>query len=289
MNKRDLSRRQLALAAGSGLLVRGAGPAPSGQITARQVIERIQKQVAVPWRAETVDVFKAGDPDTTVKGIATTFMSTLNVLQRAAAAGKNLVITHEPTFWNHRDVTEHLASDPIYLRKQDFIRKNDLVIWRFHDHWHARKPDGIFLGFNKAMGWQEYQVGDNQMLYNLPPTTLEAVARELRDRLKLRSMRLIGDPRTRVSKLAQGTHDLSRIRAILANVDAIIVPEAREWASIEYARDLVTSGQKKGMILLAHESVEEPGMDECAKWLRTFITEVPVEFVPAGEPFWRTA
>jgi hypothetical protein len=27
-------------------------------------------------------------------------------------------------------------------------------------------------------------------------------------------------------------------------------------------------------------------MGECARWLKTFVTEVPVEFVPAGEPFW---
>jgi hypothetical protein len=27
-------------------------------------------------------------------------------------------------------------------------------------------------------------------------------------------------------------------------------------------------------------------MDECARWLKNFITEVPVEFIPAKEPFW---
>ena len=27
-------------------------------------------------------------------------------------------------------------------------------------------------------------------------------------------------------------------------------------------------------------------MEECARWLKTLITEVPVEFVPAAEPFW---
>jgi hypothetical protein len=31
---------------------------------------------------------------------------------------------------------------------------------------------------------------------------------------------------------------------------------------------------------------EENGMNECARWIKTFITEVPVEFIPAGEPFW---
>jgi putative NIF3 family GTP cyclohydrolase 1 type 2 len=281
MNNGGLSRREFALLA--------AGLAPSGQITARQVIERIQKKVDVPWRAQTVDVFKAGNPDTTVKGIAATFMSTLSVLQRAAARSRNLIITHEPTFWNHLDNTRNLAGDPVYLYKQDFIRKNDLVIWRFHDHWHARKPDGIFLGFNKAMDWQKYQDGDNQMRYTLPPTTLEALARVIQTRLKVRSMRLIGNPKARVTKLAQCNHSLSYIRTALADADAVIVPEAREWESIEYVRDVVASGQKKGLILLAHETVEEPGMDECAKWLRTFLTEVPVEFVPAGEPFWRPA
>ena len=27
-------------------------------------------------------------------------------------------------------------------------------------------------------------------------------------------------------------------------------------------------------------------MEYCARWLKTFITEVPIEFLPAGDPFW---
>jgi hypothetical protein len=27
-------------------------------------------------------------------------------------------------------------------------------------------------------------------------------------------------------------------------------------------------------------------MEECARWLETFMGEVPIEFVPAVEPFW---
>jgi len=27
-------------------------------------------------------------------------------------------------------------------------------------------------------------------------------------------------------------------------------------------------------------------MEECARWLKGFVTEVPVNFVPAAEPFW---
>src|SRR4051812_24144076 len=84
----------------------GAAFAQERKFTAQTVIERIQKNVGVPWRAQTVDTFKAGDPQTAVTGIATTFMATYDVLQRAAAAGKNLVISHEPTFYNHEDQTK---------------------------------------------------------------------------------------------------------------------------------------------------------------------------------------
>jgi hypothetical protein len=27
-------------------------------------------------------------------------------------------------------------------------------------------------------------------------------------------------------------------------------------------------------------------MEECTRWLKTFVSEVPVEFVPARQPFW---
>src|SRR5438477_3767962 len=72
-------------------------------LTANEVIEQIKAHVGIPWMEKTVDTFKAGDPQTRVTGIATTMMATLNVLQRAAANGQNLIITHEPTFFDHQD------------------------------------------------------------------------------------------------------------------------------------------------------------------------------------------
>jgi len=27
-------------------------------------------------------------------------------------------------------------------------------------------------------------------------------------------------------------------------------------------------------------------MKECAQWLKTFAPEVPIEYLPGGEPFW---
>jgi hypothetical protein len=101
---------------------------PANRLTARQLVERIQRNVGVPWQASSVDTFKAGNPDTPVKGIATTMMATLDVLQSAARSAKNLVITHEPTFYNHEDNTQTFADDKVLAAKMSFIAKNDLVV-----------------------------------------------------------------------------------------------------------------------------------------------------------------
>ncbi len=53
-----------------------------------------------------------------------------------------------------------------------------------------------------------------------------------------------------------------------------------------YAADAVTAKQRKALIVLGHVASENPGMEECARWMKGFVTEVPVEFVPTREPFW---
>jgi putative NIF3 family GTP cyclohydrolase 1 type 2 len=73
------------------------------------------------------------------------------------------------------------------------------------------------------------------------------------------------------------------------DVDVLVIGESREWEGIEYARDAVTAGKKKGLIVLGHVPSEESGMEECARWLKTFVSEVPIEFMPSGEPFWTPA
>jgi putative NIF3 family GTP cyclohydrolase 1 type 2 len=284
------SRRGFLVMAGAGLYTVGYAAASREGITARQVIERIQKQVGVEWRKETVDTFKAGNPDTTVKGIATSFSATLDVCQRAHAAGKNLIIVHEPTFYNHNDETASLSGE-IYETKRNFIEKNDLVVWRFHDHWHARRPDGVFTGMTAALGWEKYRATDNPRQFTLPATTLTKLAQNMQTSLKAGAVRVIGDPQLSVRRVAlmPGFNNFPGIKRALdsATVDVAVIGETREWEAVEYARDTITAGKKKGLIILGHVPSEEHGMEECARWLKTFVTEVPIQYLPGGDPFWR--
>jgi putative NIF3 family GTP cyclohydrolase 1 type 2 len=261
---------------------------------AREIVAAIQEHVGIPWMKETVDTFKAGNPDTPVTGIAVTMMATLDVLQRAAANHQNFIITHEPTFYSHQDVPEGMdASDPVWAAKRDFIEKNGLVIWRFHDHWHRRNPDGILVGMVHALGWERYQQADDPKLFTLPQTTVAKLAAEVANRLGSPVLRVVGDPEMKVTKVALTPGATGFVRETHAleqdNVEVLLAGETREWETVEYAADAVTEGKRKALIVIGHIPSEQAGMEECVRWLKTFITGVPIEFVPAKQPFWLPA
>jgi putative NIF3 family GTP cyclohydrolase 1 type 2 len=263
------------------------------QLTAREIVQRIQEHVGVPWQKDTVDTFKAGDPDTKVTGIAVTMMATFEVLQRAAASGSNLIITHEPTFYNHLDVFTEIPqkeNDPVLVEKLNFIKEHHLVVWRFHDHWHRRTPDGIEAGMTHALGWEAFQDKQNQYFFTIPETTLEKLAGVLKARLELHTMRVVGDPKMEVTRIALSPGAAGMQREIGAlqkpEIQLLITGESREWETVEYTADAVSEKKNKALIVLGHIPSEQAGMEECTRWLRTFVSEVPVNFVPAAQPFW---
>jgi putative NIF3 family GTP cyclohydrolase 1 type 2 len=262
-------------------------------ITGREVEKRIQEHVGVPWQTETVDTFKAGDPQMRVTGIAVTMMATYDVLERAAASGKNLVITHEPTFYNHLDQFEEIPqkeNDPVLAQKLLFIKEHHMVVWRFHDHWHQRNPDGIEAGMIHALGWEAFQDKEHPYFFAIPETTLEKLAAELKSRLQLHTMRVVGDPKMKLTRVALSPGAAGMTREIGAlqtpEVQLLITGESREWETVEYAADAVSEKKNKALIVLGHIPSEQAGMEECTRWLKNFISEVPVEFVPAQQPFW---
>lgn len=118
-------------------------PGQNRQKTAAEVISLIIKQTGAPIIPETVDVIKTGSPDTPVTGIVTTMFATMDVLKKAVEMNCNLIIVHEPLFYNHLDETQQFQTSSIYLQKRHYIDENKLVIFRFHDYIHSMKPDGI--------------------------------------------------------------------------------------------------------------------------------------------------
>jgi putative NIF3 family GTP cyclohydrolase 1 type 2 len=256
-------------------------------MTAEQIVTRIQQKLSsvnIAWRAQTVDTFKAGSPQTEVKGIATTGMATFDLIKRAAAAGRNFVITHEPTFYNHTDTTTSLEQDEVYQAKQRFIRENSMVVFRFHDHAHALQPDPLVVGSARMLGLAPYASSSQARLFVVPTTTLRAFAADIARRLNGRAIRVVGDPNMQVSRVMLGPG--YSVPPLSPAFDVAIGGENPEsGGNAEYALDATALGQPKGVILLGHMLSEDWGMLEVADWLKTFINDAPIEWISAHEPF----
>lgn len=258
--------------------------------SANDIIEMIKDHVTCDWRQKTVDTFKAGNPDREITGIACTFIPTMDVLKKAKALNCNLIITHEPTFYNHLDETEQFSNDPVYLAKLKFIEDNGMVIWRFHDHWHRTQPDGIMEGMLKKLNWEKNVVSRNPMLLEFPQMYVGEFARELKRIFDDSPVRVIGDPDMSFTKVAfdpGAPGYMSHIKLLERDdVEVLVGGEVPEWESITYVRDASGAGMKKAMILLGHGNSEEAGMEYCATWLKGFIKDIPIHFVASGDPFY---
>jgi len=289
MQRVPTSRREFIVGTTAALLSGRVVRAQRPSLSAQQIADRIRASVAVAWRSQTVDGFKAGDPSTVVTGIATMVMASVDSMKRAAAAGQNFIVTQEPTFYAANDEPGNRAKDPVYLAKKALIDEHRLVIWRFSDHWNARQPNEAAKAMAAALKWTGAEVADAPQTYRIPETTLSGLVTQIRNRLPIRGgLRLVGQPgmRVRTVFLAPGTTSVASAVTNLQKADVVLAGEPREWEAVPYALDTWSAGQGKGLIAVGRIVSEGPGMQACAKWIQSQIPEVHVESISTADPYW---
>src|SRR5437868_5511051 len=95
--------------------------------TVQQIIDAIIADIPGAPYAETVDILKLGDPQQQVTGIAVTFLATYSVIQQAIAQNANLIIAHEPLFYNHLDEVGWLENDSVYQAKRQLLQDHHIA------------------------------------------------------------------------------------------------------------------------------------------------------------------
>jgi len=146
------------------------------------------------------------------------------------------------------------------------------------------------VGMVEKLGWEDYPRNPEAPVFTAPEMTVAQLAADIKDKFDIETMRVVGDPNLSVTKLAlaPGAPGFNRHRNLFSreDVEVMVMGEANEWETVLYADDAVAAGMRKAIIIMGHIPSEQAGMDECARWMKTFVSEVPVEFVPAAEPFW---
>ena len=140
----------MTLAGATAVVGRFATPTRTGQagLTVQDVMARVQQALGGTAPATSADGLKAGRPDLLVTGIATAPIATVEIIRRAKAAGCNLIVTCEPTFYSRADQPSpaNRESDPTFAAKRALIVQSDVAIWRLRDQWLAQRPSSLIDG-----------------------------------------------------------------------------------------------------------------------------------------------
>lgn len=277
----------------------------------REVVDRILAyHPQFPADYNGCDDYKCGDPDEECTGVVTALTPNVSVIRKAIELGANLIVVHEPTFYTSADQNGWFEDfgNEVYEEKRKLLDEHHIVVWRDHDHMHAHRPDSIFTGVLKYLGWEDKAVVDADtglfahFLVTLEPQTLKQLCDHIINTIGLNGARIIGDPDSIVSRIAlvghlypmdyhtrdgrTGEYSVKVIETLEKKADVIIPGEVIDWTVLSYIRDAVDLGKVKAMINLGHFNWEELGMKYMKDWLSELVeNKVAVTYVPSGDMY----
>ena len=236
----------------------------------------------------TVDRVIVGDPEKEVATCLVTWMPSFAAVRAAVAQGVDLLICHEPTFWNHRD--DRPESNSRSAEKLQCIEEHGMVILRNHDCWDRWPEIGIPWAWARFLGLEgpPATFGSNkyQHRYDIEPVTLGEFAQLMAEKCAAIGepmVQVTGDPSTPVSKIGIGTGCGCNIDAYLEmECDCSVVCDDGScyWAGIQMAEDI-----GHPVIRVNHGTSEEPGMATLTVYINENLGGVAAELLPHGSTF----
>lgn len=261
------------------------------------------------------DEVKSGDCSQECTGIVSALVPTVDVIRRAVELKANLLYVHEPVSYLTPDWPEWKADYKcrIYDEKLKLLKENKIVLVRDHDHMHAHKPDSIFTGVLKYLGWMEYLTEEQKIPFGYTvcfpkAKKLREINQELIEKIGMQGLRFIGNPEAELKKIAFTGHiypdafipqhfnedgswsDYATeiIREMEQDgVECIIPGEVIEWTVLSYIRDGISLGKNLACINPGHFNWEELGARYAKDWLMELTeNKVSVFYVPTGD-MWK--
>lgn len=255
-------------------------------VTIKQIIDTLPSS---PIKLEsTVDQLLYGDENQEVSTVAVTFMANQEVLEQAVELGISFIISHEGLYYSHHQAYPLPADSDIFYKREQFISKHGLAIYRYHDHCHRHKPDLITRGLVNKLGWQNHITLETEAatIVQLTPTPLHEMITAVKDILDLPYIRFRGDLSMQCRNIGvlvgYRGNGASLIPLIAKHqLDAVIIGEGMEWEAPEYIRDANDLSNPCAIIVLGHAESELPGIDLIGDMLQQALPQLQVHHLKA--------
>lgn len=237
----------------------------------------------------TCDTLKCGDGNAALSKVVVTMHATVDIIRKAHEWGAQLIIVHEPTFYDHWD--DKLENDPVTEAKAALLEQTGVAIWRFHDHPHKKYMDMIREGNCRALGFKGellrpgYYANATMILDE--PVGICEIARRFKD-LGAENLRICGNLETSCKRIALAFGTPGGVWESLRNpeIDAVLLGEGCEWQLGEYARDAGQLGFNKALMIIGHVPSEREGMKYLAEILQErYATDFETRYIECGEVY----
>jgi putative NIF3 family GTP cyclohydrolase 1 type 2 len=260
-------------------------------MTIANFIDALKASYGASWRETAIDVLLCGESALELRGVAVTMMATQESVAQAKSLGCNLVITHEPVFYNHQGQTAFLEGDAVYKAKREYLEAQGMAVFHLHDNLHSPKTDPISRGVARALGWEDKRLDDSYCRFSLPGVKLGRITRLINAKLRPAAPRYIGDPRMAYENVftSWGFSMLENLLGLLAEREScvLVTGETHEWELVEYMRDAQALGFRKALVVVGHVCSEEAGVEAFYAELAVLFPELKVRFVRTGDLFLR--
>ncbi len=264
---------------------------------AGDVLDFVGRRIGVAPEEFPDGGFFSGSPDDRVEGILIAWMATCESLRAAARRSRNLVICHEPPFFDEEpqppayrwrsppDEKPYERDDHPNKKRRKIIEEAHLTLLQIH---YGLDRLCIYEDFAEATGLGEAVAGVGyEKVFLLPkPMKLRELAEAVARRMEHIPIRIVGDPERRVTRAGNlwGGVTLSSNRywmrkQIENGAEVIVCGEVNEEAmffAIEYG---------VALIVTAHAPSENIGLANFASMLKKSFLEVPIDFFDVGLPF----
>lgn len=260
-------------------------------MTIQAFINWLKASIGVTWRETAIDVFLYGNPDVELKNVAVTMMATQEVLEEAVRRDCNLIITHEPLFYNHQHRFEHLLRDPVYLAKEAYLRTHGLCVFHLHDNLHRPGLDDIAVGMAHKLNWGKYRADDSFRNFRMPGVPLKDILRDIDTHLEPTAMKYIGDEDVAYENVVTSWGFMMMENAVqLINRHescVLITGETHEWEFVEYVHDANRMGLGKALIVVGHVASEEGGVEFFSHYLQEKSPSHSISYIRTNDLFKR--
>ena len=266
-------------------------------MNASQVAELIESIAPISSGMQGDELgFIFGAPDTDLRGVAVCWSPTLDVIQSAGQLGCNMIVSHEPLFFQKRWSTDAEAGNVWFEEAEDeekavnrgraaALEGMGACVYRAHSNWDLTPEIGIRDALAAALDLgPAIRLGQYTSLHEVEPVTIRGLVHRVQTKLDTGPIRVVGNPAreaTRIGTLYGGLGQMLNSPEEMASLgaEAVIAGECLAytlWCAKELGLALIEAG---------HCATENPGMRAMANWLDGQLGDLPVQFIDTGRPW----